>query len=691
MGIFQELKRRNVFRVSVAYLIVSWLVAQIADLVLDNIGAPEWVMQSLLLLMAMGFAAALIISWAYEITPEGIKRERDVIRDDSITHLTARKLDYITIAAVVGVAVMFGLRQNGGEEPVAQTTRLVSTAIETGDHSIAVLPFANRSNRDEDLFFTDGIHDDLLTQLAKISDLKVISRTSVMQYRDTEKRIPEIAAELGVSTILEGGVQRAGQRIRINAQLIDVATDEHIWAETFDREMTIDNLFDIQSEITRQIVTAVKGELSAVEQVVGAVAPTQNLEAFEAYLHARGLLSDSGYNLEKYTTSLPYAEKAVALDPEFAKAHLLLAKIYAQMIWLGYDISPQRELAARTSLQKAAAILPDGSPELLAMQGEFLYRFEQDYPAALKLYLQSHAAMPGNVTILVGLSFTQRRLGLWEESVNSLLKIVELDPANANAVGMVAENLAMMQQWERLGAYIALVGERIGGNADFDAVVAGFPLWSTGDVKTARQLISGIRPNNGLNYLLLATELPWFERDFAAVIAIWDLPEIVEQLSLAGNAGYREVNIAEAYQHMGELERAAKLLEKVEEQLVDMDRDRLAPLVAYELGTLARILVLQGKNERAIATMEEAARVIPPESDDIDGNLQLQILSWVLAMSGERDQALQILSDIIGQPAGPAPWGLYLDPRWDFFRDDERFNDLIRPHNLEQSEKSSKQ
>ena len=282
--IFKELSRRNVIRVAVAYTIASWFIAQIADVVLNNIGAPDWVIQALFLLLLIGFVAALIISWAFEITPEGIKRERDVVGDDSITHLTAKKLDYITLAAAVGVAIMFVWPQSADDQPATASvsnstnTNISDVAANVDDQSIAVLPFANRSNRDEDLFFTDGIHDDLLTQLAKIKGLKVISRTSVMQYRDTDKRIPEIAQELGVAKVLEGGVQRAGKRIRINAQLIDVATDQHLWAETFDREMTIDNLFDIQTEITRHIVAAIKGELTtAEEQQAFAVAPTQSI------------------------------------------------------------------------------------------------------------------------------------------------------------------------------------------------------------------------------------------------------------------------------------------------------------------------------------------------------------------------------------------------------------------------------
>ncbi len=693
MTVFEELKRRNVFRVAVAYTIGAWFIAQIADLVLNNIGAPDWVIQALFLLLAIGFVVALIGSWAYEITAEGIKRERDVIRDESITHLTARKLDYITLAAALGVAGMFAWQQIDSDRPSAELVPIfaggesepTADIAKLGAQSIAVLPFANRSNRDDDLFFTDGIHDDLLTQLAKINGLKVISRTSVMRYRNTDKSIPQIANELGVATVLEGGVQRAGKRIRINAQLIDVATDQHLWAETFDREMTIDNLFDIQTEITRQIVTAVRGQLTTEEQQAFAGAPTQSLEAYEAYLRARDLLIGSGYHMDKYKAAQPYAEQAVTLDPEFALAHLLLAEIHGHAVWMGYDISPQRQQAARTALNKAADVLSPESPELLAAQSEYLYRFEQDYPASQIALLKAHAAMPGDASILVKLGTTQRRLGLWEESMESLLQAADLDPANASALATAAGTLRAMKQWSRLEEFLLPVLERFSDDSQLASIAAMLPLWSQGDVGSARERFTGVRPNVGVTYILATIEMPWFERDFAGVIRSWDRPEVVEASSTSGWAGWRELYLAMAYRQLGETDRADRLLGEVVQRLADMDRNRPRQDVASELAAVAEALALQGEKSRAIEVAEEATRIYTLERDKFEGTDPLKTLCKVLALTGERDRALEMMTQLIDQPAGFKRWELYLDPRWDFFRDDDRFNDLIRPDNLEQS------
>ncbi len=470
MSFIDELKRRTVIRVAIAYAIAAWILIEITATTFPILKLPDWSVTLVTVFVLIGFPLALIFAWAFELTSEGLKKEKDVDRSESITHVTERKLDFIIIGVLAVALVFFASTHRWGTE--RESADSPDTA-KLSAQSIAVLPFAHRSNRDEDLFFTDGIHDDLLTQLAKINDLKVISRTSVMQYRNTVKRVPQIAKELGVATVLEGGVQRAGQRIRINAQLIDVATDQHIWAETFDREMTIDNVFDIQTEITRQIVTAVRGQLTTEEQQAFVGAPTQSLEAYEAYLRARNLLTSSGYNLDKYKAAQPYAEQAVALDPNFALAHLQLGAIYSHLVWIGYDVTPQREQAARKSLNKAAAILSPDSPELLSAQAENLYRFEQDYAAALNALLKAHAAMPGDASVLERLGFTRRRLGLWEESVDSFLQAADLDPANASAIHGAAETLAMMQQWSRVEELLLLARERFGDDTGSSATLPG--------------------------------------------------------------------------------------------------------------------------------------------------------------------------------------------------------------------------
>jgi len=690
MSFFEELKHRNVFRVAAAYAIGSWLLAQIADLVLDSTDAPEWIMQVLLLMLAFGFVVALVISWVYEITPDGIKRERDVVRDDSITHNTAKKLDYITLAAVVGVAFVYlWPRDDAATVTTVDSSAHTAFTAALGAQSIAVLPFANRSNRDDDLFFTDGIHDDLLTQLAKIADLKVVSRTSVMEYRDTTKKISEIAKELGVATILEGGVQRAGQRIRINAQLIDIATDEHLWAETYDREMTIDNLFDIQSEITQHIVAAVKGQISSADQSAIAKAPTESLAAYETYLMARQLLAASGYNLEKYQAAQPYLEQALELDPNFGLAWLLLAEVHSYAAWIGYDDFSTRQVAARAAIDHAATVLGPDAPELLAAQGNYLYRFERDYAGALEAQTKAAIAMPGDVALLGAIGATQRRLGLFDESIASLLLSYELDPASPEAAGLAAGTMGSNREYDRLQTFLLTARQRHPFDTDLAAIDSLLPIYLAGDTETARRRLDLVRPNAGNEFVTAVVELPWFERNFEAAIDVWDLPEVRAFTSVGGWVGWSEVYRAMAWRELGDDERANELLAEVVGR--EFDRSLSGLTRSEQLQSLALALALRGDFDAAIAVAEEAVSLHSLEEDRLEGSLPLQSLCFVLALAGKRDEALAMLPMLLEVPNGYDKWRLYLDPRWDFMRDDERFNELIRPDNLEQSIHAPKQ
>jgi len=404
------------------------------------------------------------------------------------------------------------------------------------DNSIAVLPFANRSRSEDDAFFSDGIHDDLLTQLAKIGGLKVISRTSVMQYKGTHKTIPEIAAELGVSTILEGGIQRAGKRIRINAQLIDVTTDEHLWAETFDREMTMENIFDIQSEIARQIVTAVKGELSTTEQQALATVPTDNLDAYEAYLHARAATNRADYSREKYIEAQPWAEKAVKLDPEFAEAWAILAEIHAQAVWIGYDNSPQRRLAARDALDQALKLNPD-SATVKAAQADYLYRFDNNYPAALAAYNEAREMAPGDARIVLYTAITLRRLGRWQDSISAFEESLKMDPANVFIATQMVDTLVWMNEWDQVESLVSQWIIRYPDSRDLKGAQVKAKILHQGDLKSARELFDLLQPWPGNVYADTATIVTSYERDFDAWLALEDTPMITQFRQLNGDVG----------------------------------------------------------------------------------------------------------------------------------------------------------
>jgi TolB-like protein len=368
MSLITELKRRNVFRVGAAYGIVGWLLVEIASVLLPTFGAPEWVMKAFSFLVILGFPLALILAWAFELTPEGIKRETDVDPAESITHSTGRKLDF-AIIALLAVALTYVVIDNYVLEAEPESVNTLTQAEDapgitkqapgaepgTSEKSVAVLPFANRSIKAEDAFFVDGMHDDILTHLAKIRSLKVISRTSVMEYRDTEKNMKTIGRELGASNILEGGVQRSGNHVRINVQLIDAETDDHLWAEIFDRQLTAENLFSIQTEIATAIADALQAALSPEERDRLAAVPTENLEAYEAYLIGRQRLADRSTGA--FVKAVEYFEKAIRLDSDFALAYVGLAETYVLQAF--YSGLPPKETLEKARVAAEQALKLD--------------------------------------------------------------------------------------------------------------------------------------------------------------------------------------------------------------------------------------------------------------------------------------------------------------------------------------------
>ncbi len=465
MSLFGELKRRNVFRAGIAYVIVSWVLAQVADLVLDNIGAPPWVMQVILLGLALGFILVLFFSWAFEVTPEGIKRESDVDRSNSITHHTGRKLDRsITVLLIIAVAYFFWESRysdndthpdtNVSQQIATSTPAEVASAAESevdgaakiDPHSIAVLPFDNRSNLKEDEFFVEGIHDDLLTKLSKIGSLKVISRTSVIRYKDTKIPIPEIARELGVATIMEGSVQRAGNTVRINVQLIDAQTDKHLWAEIFDRELTTENLFAIQSEISNKIAQALKATLSVEEKQRVNDRPTDNLAAYSAYQRGRQLMARR--TAETVDKALLEFQRAVELDPDFALAWVGIAETAMLALELSDMKRPEAFRLTKEASEKALAINDQLGEAHLAM-AELLSSqegLEEEAESAYKLAIQ---LSPGYTLAWQWYARTLSNIpDRLQDALELAKKAAELDPLSASTQNQVISVLGRLGRYE---------------------------------------------------------------------------------------------------------------------------------------------------------------------------------------------------------------------------------------------------
>jgi len=429
MSFFEELKRRNVFRVGIAYAISAWILLQIVDLVLENISAPDWIMQVFMLALAIGFPVALIFAWAFEMTPDGVKLERDVDRSQSITRKTGQKMNRNIIIALV-IAVMFLLvdrfRQQPEADPPAsmETASIgepVETAIESSEKSIAVLPFVDMSPEGDQAYFADGISEEILNVLVKTQSLKVAGRTSSFQFRSRNEDLREIGEQLGVENILEGSIRKANNRVRITAQLVKADDGFHLWSETYDRDLI--DIFAIQDEIARAIATALAVELSLKQDQTSLVtASTRNMEAYDRYLEGKGLVTQR----QNFPRAIRLLTEVNEMDPGFAAGWASSAQ--AQSLSYYYlEIDRHAALQKAESMAKRALSLDPDLSMAHSVLGD-VYRDRYHWIEANESYLRALALNPDDIEANEQYAQMLWRASYFQEALQYSAKAVRLDP-----------------------------------------------------------------------------------------------------------------------------------------------------------------------------------------------------------------------------------------------------------------------
>src|SRR6266478_4012799 len=394
-GFFEELQRRKVYRVAAAYIVAAGFLIQMASATFPAWALPNWSLRLVIALLLIGFPIALILAWAYDITAQGIQ-----ITPTTGTHRRRNLILLILTGVIVSAAAGFFLLPRAVWHKV--------------DKSVAVLPFQNLSSDPENAYFADGIQEEVLTRLAKIADLKVISRASTQQYQSKPGNLAEIAKQLGVANILEGSVQKATDQVRVTVQLIQVASDSHLWADTFDRKLT--DIFGVESEIAKAIADALQAKLTGGEQRALAVKPTNNSEAYDAYLRGLALEARTTISPDDSEKAVGFYERAVQLDPGFALAWARLSRANAHVYFGGLDSTTARRDATERALNTAQKLQPN-SPETLLAQAYYQYWVRRDYELAKGTFGRVRELLPGSSDVPGALALIARRQGRWDESV----------------------------------------------------------------------------------------------------------------------------------------------------------------------------------------------------------------------------------------------------------------------------------
>ena len=424
---FAELKRRNVYKVAVAYAVVAWLLLQAASIFLPAFDAPPWVMKIFIIVIIFGFPVALIFSWAFEITPEGIKLESEIEPNKSIKRRTGRKIVAMTIALAVVAAGLFVYQLVSSKSTItpqnSASAARTEAATEAPNKSIAVLPFDNLSRDPDNAYFCEGVQDEILTRLAKVADLKVISRTSTQHFKSSPDNLPQIAKQLGVAHILEGSVQKSGDAVRVNVQLINALTDAHLWADTYDRKLT--DIFAVESEIAKAIAETLQARLSGSEKTSIAKTPTVDPEAYELYLRGRFFAEKrTGADLRK---SIEYFNQAIAKDPNYALAYVGLADSHLLLSAYG-AISPKESIPPAKAALKKALELDDSLAQAHASSG-LLTTLELDLDRAISELERAIQLNPNYATAHHWIALPLMAIGQLDRAIVEAKRAIELRSA----------------------------------------------------------------------------------------------------------------------------------------------------------------------------------------------------------------------------------------------------------------------
>src|SRR6266436_5816955 len=671
---FAELKRRNVYKVAIAYAVVAWLLMQVASQIFPFFEIPNWAVRLVVLLLVIGFPVAMILAWAFELTPEGIKRAEDVDLSKSITRKTGRKLDFFIIAVLLLViAILVFQRLHSNASPA------VSSSLQK---SITVLPFENLSEEKANAYFADGIQDEILTKLAGIGDLKVISRSSTAKYKSKPEDLKTVARELGVATVLEGSVQRAGDKVRVNVQLLDARIDTHLWAKSYDRDLK--DVFAVESEVAQEIADTLRAKLSPSQSDALATAPTRDTEAYDLFLKGEyeQHQAESAVNADLFDRAQTFYRQALARDSNFALAYARLAYSELNRHWLISNMTSAELAEVKSNIDRALSIAP-ASPDAHLALGLFYYWGYRNYNAGLKEFDRVTELQPSSSDGWNYRAAIYRRRGEWQRALTEYERAAELNPRDSGIHSEIGNTYLTLRRWSdaehELTHALAL--------NPHDALAAVFLartyINSTGDIRRARQVLEGVPVDSKIigpagwgDVAVMVDErvyLDVFEKHFADALKAWDtlptdipeerLHQLMARVGIQVLAGEGAAAKSECEQTRGLLE--ARIAERPEDPI--------------SLTALGWVYVCLGRNADALRVARQASDLLPIEKDALAGPFFLAGLAEIEARTGHFEEAVKILRQLITVPAGSfvSIARLKIDPVWDPIRTDPGFQKLI--------------
>jgi TolB-like protein/Tfp pilus assembly protein PilF len=670
---FRELKQRKVYRVALGYAVVGWLVIQIASTVLPTFHVPEWVLQALTVIVALGFPVALVLAWAFDVTPSGVEKT-----PGGTGAVAARNRRSVWLLA--GVGLLIAALAVGGYW-VWHPWRIASTASAPStvatptipEKSIAVLPFENLSRDPDNAYFADGIQDEILTRLSKIADLKVISRTSTQTYKSAPRNLREIAQQLGVSNILEGRIQKSADQVRVTVQLINAVNDSHLWAESYDRKLS--DVFQVESDVAQKIATALEARLTGREKNEISSAGTENLQAYEAYL--RALAAYRGYDDLSLQPALLALQEALRADPDFAAAWALLARIHARVYFIGLDQTEATRVAARKAVETALRLQPELAEAQIA-KGFYEYYVVGDYDAARRTFEQLRSRWSNNAEIVKALGLIALRQSRWSEGREYFDAAIALDPRDLD---LRKQSIYARRDVRDFSTALRTIDEALAiwpNDTNLIGIKASV-YQALGELDKAGTLLRHMHPSwKDLPAVVTISRQAALRRDPAPAIALLQtlsnlpspMPPTLRGVChfflgnlerVSGNANQARANFTQARE---------ALVAALKQQPQNSD------LVFYLAQTLAGL----GEREAALREADHAVELFPSSRDARTGPQLEEMRARIQARFGDGNRAIPVLEHLLKIPYNDplTPALLRLNPDFDQLRSDPRFQELCK-------------
>ena len=659
-GFFEELQRRKVYRVAAAYIVAAGFLVQIASATFPAWELPNWSLRLVIVLLLIGFPIALILAWAYDITPQGIQGTPTLPG----AHWRRNLILLIVFAVVISASAGFFL-----------LPRAVWQKI---DKSVAVLPFQNLSSDPDNAYFAEGIQDEVLTRLAKIGDLKVISRTSTQGYKSEQGNLAEISKQLGVANILEGSVQKAGDQVRVNVHLVNVQTGSQLWAEIYDRKLS--DIFSVETEIAKGIADSLQAKLTGREEQALAAKPTKNPQAYDAYLRGLVFEARSNYSSDALFKAIEFYDLAVRLDPNFALAWARLSGVHALLYSNRRDTTAARRDAAKQALENAHKLQPN-APETLLFTGYYQYWVLHDYGMAKATFGRVSKMLPGNSEVLYALAAIARSEGHWDESIAYWDRGLVLNPRNTALLTEVAFTYAAIRQFSKAEELYDRALTIVPDELSLKALKASI-YQAEGNLQEAAKLLVqvNVQTNSNVAVRIKFTQLR-LERNFEGM-QFAQAREAQLQNTSGIEKGSKQVGLALAQHVVGNTASSKADAEQARITLESLKRDQKDN--AFVAAALAVTYALLDAKDSALNEAQRAITLLPSNKDRLSGPAFEENLALVEMIIGENTRAIATLTGLLQIPYGgwlysPAPVTpalLRLDPIWDPLRADPTFQKL---------------